>query len=210
MSMSSISKYIYILTFSLLMLCCPHPLLAQSNTDTTAADTTEEEVKSPDATSHQLALSFDVTQPFINHYSSYREGYEFALDYYLHKELYLVLEGGWGSAHVNYTDLAYNSKNSYYAFGINKSLISRLVPNDWDMVFMGVRLAAAPIERTAGTYTVVDSFWGRSSSIWMTLHPWKRIASPSCACAFFRRFSRSVLRQILVETRTDCLCSGGL
>jgi len=163
MSMSSISKYIYILTFSLLMLCCPHPLLAQSNADTTAADTTEEEVKLPDATSHQLALSFDVTQPFINHYSSYREGYEFALDYYLHKELYLVLEGGWGSAHVNYTDLAYNSKNSYYAFGINKSLISRLVPNDWDMVFMGVRLAAAPIERTAGTYTVVDSFWGSSS-----------------------------------------------
>lgn len=163
MSTSSILRYIYILTFSILLLGCPYQLLAQSNTDTTAVDTTEAEVKSPEVTSHQLAFSFDATQPFINSYSSVREGYEFAIDYYLHKELYLVLEGGWGSAHVNYTDLAYNSKNSYYALGINKCLISRLTPNDWDMAFMGVRLAAAPIERTTGTYTVVDSFWGSSS-----------------------------------------------
>src|SRR3569833_398226 len=108
MSMSSILRYTLSLTFSLLIIVSPGRLLAQSNADTTTADTTETEVKLPEATSHQLTFSFDATQPFINSASSVREGYEFAIDYYLHKELYLVLEGGWGSAHVNYTDLAYN------------------------------------------------------------------------------------------------------
>lgn len=163
MSMSSILKYTYILTFSWLMVCCPYSLLAQSNTDTATVDTSEEVVVRTEPTVHQLALSFDVFQPIMNYHNEVKEGYQFAIDYYLHKELYLVLEGGWGSAHVNYSDLAYNSKNSYYAFGFNKSLINRLTPNDWDMVFMGLRLAAAPIERTMGTYTVVDSFWGSTS-----------------------------------------------
>lgn len=147
------SKYIFT---SLSLLLCSFHLLAQTNDTTT--------VKKPkDNNGHQLCIGVDVFQPFMSSLVSYRTGYEFTADYYIKNEVFGVVEGGWGSATINYTDLAYTSTNNFFRVGINKSLFTRQKPDDWDMAFIGVRYGMAFIERNAASYTVVDSFWGNSS-----------------------------------------------
>jgi len=113
--------------------------------------------------SHQVCVSFDVFQALLNYNSTYREGYELAVDYYYKKDLYLVAEGGWGHSHLNNSRLSYASNNSFYRVGFNKSLLNRSSPKDWDMAFIGLRLAAAPIQRGQVTYTIIDNYWGTTN-----------------------------------------------
>lgn len=134
-------------------LCCV-PAFAQEADDSTIAP----QPSMPKV--HQLRVGIDITQPIINAALDNREAYEFQLDYYFKKELYIVAEGGWGNAAVDYPDLAYTSSNAFARVGIDKSLLPRLLPGDWDMVFIGLRYGIAPISRSAATYTTNDAFWG--------------------------------------------------
>jgi len=113
---------------------------------------------------HQLALSIDASQPIINACVNYRTGYEFAADYYLHKELYLVAEGGFGNATVNYDNLQYNTNNSFARIGINRCILTRMTPTDWDAVFIGARVGAAFINRSTASFHLVDSLWGNTAT----------------------------------------------
>ena len=163
MSILTSCKYAFILTFSALVLSGTSRVYAQA-TDTTATDSTSEhKVKKKDLAGHQLNIGFDISRPVINSLVSNQMGYEFAADYYMHNELYLAAEGGWGSSTVNYTDLKYNTKNDFLRFGFNKSILTRDRPTDWDMMFVGMRVAAANVNRTPATFTVIDSVWGSNT-----------------------------------------------
>lgn len=89
-----------------------------------------------------------------------RTSYEFEVDYFLKKDLYIVAEGGFGDASLTYDDLAYESSNIFVRGGINKSLLPRLRKDDWDMAFVGLRYAFAPVQRSAANYKITDSTWG--------------------------------------------------
>lgn len=156
--MLNILKYIFTAFSSALLLLSP--VLVSAQTDT-ASD--KKAAKPAETTDHMLSFSIDASQPIINAFVSSRQGYEFAIDYYAHKELYYVLEGGWGNAKVDYSDLKYKTSNTFARVGINRCLIQRLAPDDWDMVFLGFRLGMASVSRSNATYTVVDSLWGNSS-----------------------------------------------
>jgi hypothetical protein len=85
------------------------------------------------------------------------------VDYYLKKEVYAVLEGGFGSANHDYPDLSYKTTNSFLRVGIDRTLIKRLGPGDWDAAFIGARYAIGFINRNEAAYTIVDSLWGSTS-----------------------------------------------
>jgi hypothetical protein len=156
--MSSISNYI----ISLLFLLASFSTFAQNADTTQHADTTKL-VKPVERYGHQFCLAFDAFQPLMNSLVNYREGYEFKADYYWHNEVYFVAEGGFGNASINYPDLSYTSKNNFVRIGINKSLLNRNSPTDWDMIFVGVRFGMASIQRSAANYVVIDSFYGNTS-----------------------------------------------
>lgn len=161
MPLSSL-KYIFIPIFSLLVWGSVITASAQVQADTTVvADTVVAPKK--ELAGRQLVLSVDIINPIKNSLIHGETGYEFESDYYLHGELYLVAEGGWGSSKVAYPDLMYNTKNSFFRFGFNKILLPRENPTDWGGMFMGLRLAAAPIQRSAASYQVLDSLWGNSA-----------------------------------------------
>jgi hypothetical protein len=148
-------RYIYISTLSLLL--CSFHLLAQ--TDTGAV-----EVKKPkENVGHQLCIGVDLFQPFMNSLVNYRTGYEMTADYYFKNDIYFVAEGGFGGADINYNNLVYKSTNNFFRVGINKSLFARMKPDDWDMAFIGLRYGMAFIQRSAATYTVIDTTFGSIS-----------------------------------------------
>jgi hypothetical protein len=126
------------------------------------ADTSKPIPKTREQTDHQLAFSFDVSQPIINAAISYRQGYEFAIDYYLKKELYASLEGGFGSATVGYDNLKYTSNNSFVRGGVSRCILTRLSASDWDAAFIGARLGVGFINRSKATFHVDDTLWGRT------------------------------------------------
>ena len=161
MSIQSIYRCIYIITFSVLLAFCSSPVYAQP--DATKADSLSvEKVKKHDSAGHQLCLGIDLVSPVRNSFYSDRYGYEIEGDYYLRNEFYLAVEGGWGGSKVNYPDLKYTTTNTFFRVGFNKTILPRDNKQDWDMMFFGLRAAFTPIDRSAASYTILDSLWGNS------------------------------------------------
>ncbi len=111
----------------------------------------------------QLCVGFDILNPIKNATLTNRTGYEFAIDYYLHKELYLAAEFGWGNSDVQYADLKYTSNNTFLRAGFNKVLLPREDSTDWGGILLGLRLATASVHRGPAGYTIIDSLWGNSN-----------------------------------------------
>lgn len=115
---------------------------------------------------HQLRLGFDISRILFNQLQKDKEeriSYELELDFYWRKDLYIVAEGGWGNASLNYPDLAYESSNVFFRTGINKSLLPRLKQDDWDVAFIGLRYGVGLINRSDANYMITDSTWGTVS-----------------------------------------------
>ena len=162
MSIQSTLKYIFTLTlFSVLAASAPATVFAQSPAaDTVVADTIVHTKKKVDSAGRQLCIGINLVQPALNYYTAGQYGYELEADYYLRNEFYAAMEGGWGGSTVNFSDLQYKTTNNFIRLGFNKALLARDNPRDWDMMFMGLRLGIADVDRSAATYTVTDSLWG--------------------------------------------------
>jgi hypothetical protein len=111
----------------------------------------------------QLRIGLDISRPIINLVQDTRKSYEVSVDYYLKKEVYAVVEGGFGHADYEYPDLSYRTNNSFVRIGIDRTLIKRIGPGDWDAAFFGARYCVGFINRTEASYTIVDSVWGSTS-----------------------------------------------
>ncbi len=112
---------------------------------------------------HQLRFEADIFKPILYASSGQRSEYSLSADYYWKKDMYWVLEGGWGNAEVRYTDLSYDTRSTFFRAGFNKSLLARLAKSDWDMAFIGLRYGVAPTKRSAGTYVVSDPFFASTT-----------------------------------------------
>lgn len=122
-----------------------------------------EDAAEPDTLKHQLRIAFDLSKPVLNAILDTRTSYEAAVDYYLRKDLYVVLEAGFGSGRFEYDDLRYTSRNAFVRAGVEKSLLVRLGPKDWDGAFAGIRYGYAPVRRSEATFTTRDTVWGGTS-----------------------------------------------
>lgn len=111
----------------------------------------------------QLRLGVDVSRLVANALLETRTGYELQADYHLRKDLYAVLEGGWGSANYDFPDLSYKSTNIFARIGVDKGMLPRLTPGDWDMAFIGLRYGVGVIDRGEATFTTTDPIWGSTS-----------------------------------------------
>jgi hypothetical protein len=149
------STLFYLITCLLLIL---HSVSANAQTDTAAKKKKPEE-----HLGHMLRLGLDISRPLFNAAQTTHSSYEGELDYYIRKEVYATVEGGFGNSNYDYSDLSYKTSNSFFRAGIDKTIITRLGPGDWDAVFFGIRYAFAPISRGEANYTIVDSVWGNTS-----------------------------------------------
>lgn len=116
---------------------------------------------------NQLLFGVDFFHPVMNSFSNAKKSYEFTADYTLPKDVYAVLEGGFGNATVNYINpqLSYTSSNSFVRLGINKSMLQRMHTNDWDIVFIGLRYGLAFINRSDAFYTMENEYFGNVSNV---------------------------------------------
>lgn len=167
MRIRTIYRYIYILGLSTAALGMCVPAYAQAGaaqTDTVAEESDPPERKKYDP-GHQLAIGVDVFRPVLNTRISNKYTYEGEAYYYLKNEYFLAAEGGWGGSEVSYPDLAYTTTNYFARLGFNKSILYRESEHDWDMMFMGLRIAGGNVSRSPGTYIVTDSLWGSMSGV---------------------------------------------
>lgn len=148
----------YRFSFSFLLVLSSFSLFAQ--TDSTAV-----EMPPVIAAKRQLRIGVDISRPVMNAVYKNRYSYEAAVDYFLPKELYLVAEGGFGGSSLDYEDLHYTSSNSFFKIGIDKSMLQRLFPSDWDFLFVGVRYGVALIQRNEAGFRTEDPVWGSTSGV---------------------------------------------
>ena len=171
MSTSSSSACISVISIVLLLLCASF-VHAQDTTalpvrpavPATQADSTKtkDSLAKKVQYGRQLTLGVDVILPVRNYFETSRQGFEFQADYYTHNEMYLAAEVGWGSSEVAYPDLKYTTSNKFIRLGFNKVLLPRESPTDWGGLILGLRMAAAAINRSNVSYTVIDSLWGNA------------------------------------------------
>jgi hypothetical protein len=149
------SKFI----FSILLLCQPFLMFAQSE------EANKKPAQQTDTLIHQLRFSADASKFLSNALVNNKQSYEMALDYYWHKELYLVSEAGWGFSKIDYPDLKYTSDNVFMRLGIDKALFERKHVRDWGMAFVGFRYGIAILKRGAAEYTTNDHLGGIASGV---------------------------------------------
>src|SRR5688572_28126032 len=127
-------------------------------------DDVEEETDKPAVVDsfHQLRFGFDLSKPIINAFVPERQAYEFELEYYHRKEMYYILEAGWGNGYLDSAYLSYKNRNTFFKGGLNKGILTRLFPGDWDYAFIGLRYAVGMIHRDDAKYMIRDSLWGNS------------------------------------------------
>ncbi len=154
MPVSSILKY----SFSLLLACYAIQLSAQT-VDSTGKP--KKPVEMP--TGHQVRVSFDISKPVVNAFVKTHSGYEIGVDYYLRREVYLVAEGGFGKSTIDYPDLAYQSSGSFVRLGVDKCMLQRLFPKDWDAAFIGIRYGLGLVKRGEASYVVNDPLFGTTA-----------------------------------------------
>lgn len=149
-------------TFSLLLVLCVLPQSVRAQADTTTAAKPK---KKPaiQAGSKQLRIGIDLVKPALNLFNEHTKNYEVSADYYFKNELYFAAEAGLGSANVNYDDLRYKSTSQFLRVGIDKCMLQRLFPGDWDLVSVGFRYGIGFIKRGDASYTITDPIWGVSS-----------------------------------------------
>ncbi len=138
----------------------------QATTDSLAAVASDTAVLPPvvlPPKTRQLRLGVDISKPIAAALQKDRMGIELMVDYYLRKELYLVAEGGGGNVRYHYPDLSYDASNTFFRFGIDKSMLARMDPGDWDMVFIGARYGMALVQMSSASYITKDPFWGETS-----------------------------------------------
>jgi hypothetical protein len=111
----------------------------------------------------QLRLGMDMSRVVMNLLVDNRYSYEFMADYSMKKEVYAVLEAGFGGSDINYPDLQYTSRNSFIKLGIDRSMLQRMFPGDWDMLFVGLRYGVGFIKRNEAVYVTDDNVWGTTT-----------------------------------------------
>ena len=143
--------------FSLLLLLLSLNVLAQQD----SVDSEGTSAIRPDH--HQLRLGLDISKPMLRAFIGNRHSLEFTADYNLPKDIYLVAEGGFGGSDIDYTDLQYTSSNTFFRLGIDKSMLQRLFPSDWDLLFVGLRYGVAFIQRSEARFQTSDPVWGSTT-----------------------------------------------
>lgn len=107
---------------------------------------------------HQLRFGFDLYRIAYNIMYPSRTGYEAQVDYALTRKTYLVAETGFGGGKIDYDFLKYDTKAYFLRLGLDQQFLDVISDRDFDIGFIGVRLATAVGNRSAVTYTVPSPF----------------------------------------------------
>lgn len=123
----------------------------------------EKKVRDTTTYPHQLRLGIDLSRPLTHVLSPERYSYEVQADWAFRKEIFGVVEGGFGGYTADYPDLKYKSTNAFIRIGVDRNIMRRLQPNDWDGGIFGLRYGFAAAQRGAADYTVGSPVWGYSN-----------------------------------------------
>ena len=114
---------------------------------------------------HQIKIGMDISRLAFNGMYPSRQSYEFQADYLLRNELYVNVEAGFGKGKVDYSFLKYQTNSFFLKAGVQRTLVSRISPKDFDVVFVGAGYGIGIGKRTEATYHVASAFGGSSDGI---------------------------------------------
>ena len=110
----------------------------------------------------QLTIGFDFGRILFNNLFPSRKGYEIQADYNWSDNLFFAAEAGWGRGKIDYSFLSYTTKGTFVRIGINKILLGRLGPNDFDNAFIGVRYGMGFGNMSDAVFSISSPFGGIS------------------------------------------------
>lgn len=120
----------------------------------------DKKAKDTAAYPHQLRIGIDLSRPLMHALNPARYSYEAQVDWAFRKEVFGVIEGGFGGYTADYPDLKYSSTNAFVRIGVDRNIMRRITPNDWDGGIFGLRYGFAAARRGEASYSVGNPVWG--------------------------------------------------
>ncbi len=109
-----------------------------------------------------VRIGIDLSKAFLPVWTDDYTAWVFQADRAIGKNVYAVLDGGWGKSATNTKSLVYQSSNWFCSAGVDKTFFEQLFPGDLDNASIGIRYGIAPVQRSAATYIIQDPIWGTS------------------------------------------------
>lgn len=178
-----------------------HIAYAQQVKDTAIVVGTEDSlgIASVDSTSvkkkkyggyYQWRVGTDLARIGFNFINPGKMGYDFQVDFKDRDKIYWTAEAGYGRGKIDYEQLKYTTHTTYLKVGLDNAMLKPGGEKDFDIVFLGVRYAAAYGNRSDATYSFDSPFggvyegvqegqnffvhWGEIT-LGMKLEVWKRV-----------------------------------
>lgn len=109
-----------------------------------------------------IRIGMDLSKAFLPVWTDDYRAWVFQFDRAVGKNVYAVLDAGWGQSNTQTKTLQYTSSNWYCAAGVEKTFFEQLFPGDLDNASIGLRYGFAPVYRGAATFTIQDPIWGNT------------------------------------------------
>jgi hypothetical protein len=111
-----------------------------------------------------LRLGVDLSRFSLYYFAPEREAYEFSGDFEVARDLYVVGEYGSEKISLEKPTFNYKSDGNYFRLGVDWNFLESENPNDYEMVYGGIRFGYASLYHSADNIIISDPYWGSVAS----------------------------------------------
>lgn len=106
-----------------------------------------------------LRIGVDLSRFSFYYLQPEREGYEFSGDFEVKRDLYIVGEYGIENVTIEKESYNYKSEGYYFRAGFDRNFLKSENPNEYEMVFGGIRYGYASQEHLAENIFIQNPYW---------------------------------------------------
>lgn len=107
-----------------------------------------------------LRFGFDISRIAVPFLEEGRVEYDGSVDLRINKDLYPVVEVGWGDFKTEEMNFSYRSTGFSLRVGIDKNYLKKDNVNEIGMFFAGVRYGVSFFKHEASDLVISDPYWG--------------------------------------------------
>jgi hypothetical protein len=106
-----------------------------------------------------LRVGVDLSRFALYYLQPEREGYELSGDFEIKRDLYITGEYGIENINLNKSTYNYRSEGYYFRAGVDRNLLKSENPDEYEMVFFGVRYGYASQLHSAENIILQNPYW---------------------------------------------------
>lgn len=110
-----------------------------------------------------LRVGIDLSRFSLPYLQPEREGYELSGDFEIKRDVYITGEYGIENVTLHKDQYSYESEGYYFRAGVDHNFLKNQKPDEYEMVFLGIRYGYASQNHMASNVIIQNQFWPGTS-----------------------------------------------